>query len=530
MGFSDLKTRYAPRESIVVADLPEGTASVALRDAFGARHAFGFDGKSAYCPEAPDGTHAVEALSLTDELLGEEFTTVCEGVGKVPVIGFASSFEDDRVDEVLAWLRMLRCTTVQLYDWMERYTAPLPGRDRYRDPVGRSLSRRALRRLISEIRTFGAAAQAYAPVCAADPDFADLHSDWVLERNDGGSERLGDLLVIMDPGNADWQAHWIGVYREAAGALGFDGFHLDTYGFPRVAFDASRVQRSMRAGYRSFINRLRDADREAVVSFNQVNGVPDCFSLPAPPSYRYVEVWPPNDRFTHLEGLMARSADAGSRNGIYALYPPVWDKDRSGAVATVVQSLAIATMLGGAALSLGDTKGALSHPYYPNFERLGDGEAATVLAWHRFALRCRDLFSSGADTSWVEIGDENGTVELEANGTDVRPEPQAGAVFARVARHESTIAIGCLDLTASESASWMKPSGFSTPRTVRVRVLAPAPAHAGVEAAVLGDHGDRFLAVPFQRVEHREGTAIEFELPVIAGWSVARVHAIGATR
>ena len=231
----------------------------------------------------------------------------------------------------------------------------------------------------------------------------------------------------------------------------------------------------MRAAYRSFVNRLRDADRQAVISFNQVNGVPDRFSLPAPPSYRYVEVWQPNDRWTHLEGLMVRSADPESRNGIYALYPPVWDKDRSGAVATVVQSLAIATMLGGGALSLGDTKGALSHPYYPNFERLGDGEADTVLAWHRFALRCRDLFSSGADTSWVEIGDENGAVALQANGTEVRPEPQAGAVFARVVRHESTIAIGCLDLTSSESASWMRTSGFSSPRTVTVACSHPLP-------------------------------------------------------
>ena len=68
-----------------------------------------------------------------------------------------------------------------------------------------------------------------------------------------------------------------------------------------------------------------------------------------------------------------------------------------------------------------------------------------------------------------------GRSSWQANGTEVRPEPQAGAVFARVVRHESTIAIGCLDLASSESASWMKQAAFRSPWTVTVRVLAPLP-------------------------------------------------------
>ena len=58
-------------------------------------------------------------------------------------------------------------------------------------------------------------------------------------------------------------------------------------------------------------------------------------------------------------------------------------------------------------------------------------EAATVIAWRRFALRCRDLFLEGEDTSWYEIGDENGAVAVETTAP-VRPEPVGGALFAVV--------------------------------------------------------------------------------------------------
>jgi hypothetical protein len=47
-----------------------------------------------------------------------------------------------------------------------------------------------------------------------------------------------------------------------------------------------------------------------------------------------------------------------------------------------------------------------------NHERLDAEECRLVLGWHRFGLRCRDLFRPGfdanqVDTSWYELSDEN---------------------------------------------------------------------------------------------------------------------------
>ena len=63
-----------------------------------------------------------------------------------------------------------------------------------------------------------------------------------------------------------------------------------------------------------------------------------------------------------------------------------------------------------------------------------------MIAWRRFALRCRDLFLEGEDTSWYEIGDENGAVAVVAD-VPVSPEPVGGGIFARVVHGDDCVAV-----------------------------------------------------------------------------------------
>ena len=37
-------------------------------------------------------------------------------------MGFVTSFDEMSRPSVLTWLRQLRCTVVQVYDWMESYS------------------------------------------------------------------------------------------------------------------------------------------------------------------------------------------------------------------------------------------------------------------------------------------------------------------------------------------------------------------------------------------------------------------------
>ena len=113
---------------------------------------------------------------------------------------------------------------------------------------------------------------------------------------------------------------------------------------------------------------------------------------------------------------------------------------REAALRTDLCTEAIATCLGTSLLVYGDRAAALCDPYYPKHARLTTAEAATVIAWRRFALRCRDLFLEGEDTSWYEIGDENGAVAVVADAA-VSPEPVGGELFARVVHCDDLVAV-----------------------------------------------------------------------------------------
>jgi hypothetical protein len=239
------------------------------------------------------------------------------------------------------------------------------------------------------------------------------------------------------------------------------------------------------------------------------------------------------DRSAGRAGLLGAGLSEGPlMRGSIACYPPVWgtnDPDgpvtgaaREGSLRTVVCTEAVATCLGASALLFGDLRAVLCDPYYPKHERLSASEAAKVLAWHRFALRYRDLFLEGEDTSWYDVGDDNGAVRLEWDGP-VRPEPAGGTVFARVVRTDDCIAVGIIDLTGSANGSWSEPTAAGRCESVRARVLLDEPESWKADVAVLGRSADRFTRVPFSVVEHREGHAAQLEVPVVSGWSVLRM-------
>jgi dextranase len=518
----DLRTQYRLGDPVVVHDLPAQAVSACVRDAQGHTYDALLEGGTAKVGAVPIGTHAFEVRDASGNIT-EEFFGVRERLGEDPVLGFATSFDDRSREGVLAWLRDLRCTVVQVYDWMESYSRALSNTDRYQDPLGRPIERAALERLIVGIKEIGAVAQAYAPVIAAGKDVATEHEEWRLFRNDQAPETLGELLEIMDPGNVEWQAYWINNYASAVDALGFDGFHLDTYGYPRDAKNADGDNVDIAEGYASFVAATRSARPKMVLSFNQVNGVPRGFESPVSPSFRYVEVWRPNDRWRHLEGLIQRSAGRGERHGdTLAIYPPLWQVDRAESLRTCALSEAVATVIGANILIWGDRDGVLSHPYYVNHQSLNDAERARVLEWHRFALRTRDLFRVATDTSWYELSDENASVTVSWEGSS-SPEPLGGSLFARVIRGDDLIVVSLLDLTGSEDGLWTSGTGEGHCESAGVDVLLDSPESWNVNVAALGRGQGRFEMHDYVATSMREGGGIRVTVPIERGWSVLRL-------
>jgi dextranase len=542
-SFDEVRAFYRTGEEVALAMLPVATSRIVARRATGEVVEAEL-GDGARFAGLAGGTYSIEALDASGDLLAEELTTVGEHPGERPVHGFATSFEDKDVPAVLDWHRALRSTVVQVYDWMASYTEPMGPESGWRDPSNRPVSLEALRALAAGLGAVGAAAIAYAPVYAVGNAFAAEHPEMLMYQGNGEAIRFLDQIVLADPGNVDWQHHFVAAYGSAADAIGFAGLHVDTYGYPRVAQNSGGHAIDLRIAYETFLRCLRAARPFDLISFNQVNGVPSATSLPGGPGFRYCEVWPPNDRWRHLEGLLDRSSGkagllAWSRSrdsvmrGSIACYPPVWGIDspsglvegaaREASLRTVVSTEAIATCLGASALIYGDKTAALCDPYYPKNASLTADEVATVIAWRRFALRCRDLFLEGEDTSWYEIGDENGAVSVDADAP-VRPEPVGGALFARVVQAEKRVTVGVLDLTGSQNGRWSEPTEEGSVSSVTLRVLVDHPERWRAEAAVLGAGGDRFVPVFAADVRHRQGRAVEVNIPLVSGWSVLRLE------
>jgi dextranase len=337
LPLGQLRCFYPLGEEIVLDGLPAGTARVIARRAKGDLVEAELDGSAPLARLAglAVGTYSVEALDAEGAVLAEELTTVARHAGERPVHGFATSFQSESVADVLGWLGALRCTVVQIYDWMAAYAAPLGPVQGWKDPSGRPVSFEALRALAAGIKAMGAVAHAYAPVYAVDLPYAASHPEIMMYRGDGAVERFFDLIELANPANRDWQRHFVESYGQAADRIGFDGFHIDTYGYPRAPLDAKGEPIDMRAAYRGFLEFVRAGRPSDLISFNQVNGVPSAAELPEGPGFRYCEVWAPNDGWRHLEGLLDRSAGQAGRlartaaeqeqiRGSIACYPPVW--------------------------------------------------------------------------------------------------------------------------------------------------------------------------------------------------------------
>ena len=255
-AFQDLRAFYRVGEVIEITALPQGTARVVARASSG-RALEATIGKVARFDSLASGTYCLEAFDAEGELVAEEFTTVGHDQGERPVHGFATSFGPDDVSDVLTWHRALRSTVVQIYDWMSSYTEPLGPTSGWNDPSNRPVSFDALRALTSGLHDLGAVAHAYAPIYAVGNNFAAEHPDMLLYDDDGQVIRFLDQIVLANPGNQEWQQHFAESYGSAMDAIGFDGLHVDTYGYPRASNDVNGRPVDIRAAYESFQLHLR---------------------------------------------------------------------------------------------------------------------------------------------------------------------------------------------------------------------------------------------------------------------------------
>lgn len=322
--------------------------------------------------------------------------------------GFLSDFSRAETNEldVLAMAKH-HVNAVQFYDWSYRHDSLVAEFDDYTDMMGKPNSLEVIRRKIAACHERGMRTLGYGAVYAASEAFAAQHPEWRLFARVGDAIRFIDVFAIMNL-RSGWNEHIIAQYCAAVNA-GFDGIHLDTYGFPKIALDAEGDIVHLEEDFAPLIEQTRKALPEATLVFNNVGGWPVERTMHAPVDAVYIEVWPPFERYEHLRQLIMTAKQA-QKPVVLAAYPAPFrlDTPERALNAQLVLMGTIAAH-GATQLWFGEENAALTQGYYADYTRLTAEQEQQLRSYDDFTVRYEELLfdDSLLDVSMTHTGWDN---------------------------------------------------------------------------------------------------------------------------
>lgn len=475
-------------------------------------------------------------------------TTACDVAGHwsaAPRYGFFADFPPDeppaesrrRADELLR----LHLNVVQCYDWApNHHTYFPPGGPEFADPLGRRISHTVVGRKIQLAHERGIAALGYGALYGAEADFSTTRPDWLLYDGAGQPLRLADLFYLQDiSATSPWRPWIIEQYRLAVRRLGFDGIHIDQYGFPKRA-------RSRAAGdwqeldladcLPGFVEEAaaavlaeRPGERAGQVGagsiFNCVNGWP-VEAMPAVTSdaATYLEVWEPHTSYRDLYQLVryARTLRP-DKQVILAAYLSAFHPDRErtpGALTGFRLASAAIHASGGFHLIAGEGGDLLADPYYPRYGRLGPAERAVVRRYLDFVVRSTELLhpaDPAPDIAWSQVGPTNDVIVLEHPELDrYGAGAHLGSIWVTGHEQDRLTSLQLMNLRGIASEEW------SVDQPEPPQVLAGVELRARVTSEVTGvwwDTPDDEVGIPRVVPFDVRAGLLRFRVPRIEYWT-----------
>ncbi|MDX6227517.1 MAG: dextranase [Frankiales bacterium] len=395
--------------------------------------------------------------------------------------GFVVDFRPGRdLAAVADNLRRLHLTGVQFYDWAYRHADLLGGGETYDDALGQPVSLDTVRSLVATCHEVGAEALGYAAVYAVGPqEWAGWEHDALLTAG-GVPYALGDFLFIVDPAAKDWLEHLRCELSVAAELLGFDGFHLDQYGYPKRARRADGELVDVADSFVAMIGAVRRQLPLARLIFNNVNDFPTWATATTDQDAVYVEVWAPNVALEHLAQVVTRARSAGTgKPVVVAAYQHVYDSAPA-AVSDLSTALTMATLFshGATHLLCGEADRILVDPYYVRNHVVESSTAALLKRWYDFLVEHTELLMPQgiADVTGSYCGLYNDDLDVTYELATVAEHAAAGTVWRRITQVGDRLVVHLVNLTGQENTLWDAPRhepGSPGPGTMRIRRAGP---------------------------------------------------------
>ncbi|MEY9951538.1 glycoside hydrolase family 66 protein [Leifsonia sp. EB34] len=439
--------------------------------------------------------------------------------------GFTVDYAPDRDPRGLVdTVRRLHLTDVQFYDWAYRHADLLGGGEHYEDALGQPVSLATVRRLVDAVHTAGARALGYAAVYAVGPQEWDGWKQWALLDAAGEPYALGDFLFIVDPAAVPWLSHFRGELTAGVATVGFDGFHLDQYGYPKHARRADGRTVEVARSFDTMIGGVRDALPDAHLVFNNVNDFPTWTTAASPQDAVYIEAWDPHLTLGSLASVVTRARAAGGDKPIaIAAYQHVYDSAPA-AAADRATAFTMATLFshGATQLLAGEADRILVDPYYVRNHVVEDSTAALLRRWYDFMVEHDELLFDPAivDVTGSYAGPYNDDLDVSYADVEVAGEPVAGAVWRRVVQTKHGLVVHLINLAGQPDTLWDGPKEGVRDvgqGTLRLRAIAGATPRFRVADP---DGSPRLVDLPV----HADGTHATVVLPPPGAWQVVLVE------
>jgi len=438
--------------------------------------------------------------------------------------GFVVDYAPGRdVAPIADAVRRLHLTGVQFYDWAYRHAELLGGGEEYEDALGQPVSLATVRALVRAVQAAGAGAIGYAAVYGVGNEEWPEWRHRALLTAEGEAYGLGDFLHLVDPASEDWLAHFTGQLRDAVSRLGFDGFHLDQYGYPKRARRADGRIVDLAESFVRTIEGVRTALPAAQLVFNNVNDFPTWATAPAAQDAVYIEVWPPHVTLGSLARVVDRARSvAGGKPVVVAAYQSVYDRAPA-ASADLATAFTMATLYshGATQLLAGEADRILVDPYYVRNHAAEGSTAGMLRRWYDFLVEHDELLLDPeiVDVTGAFAGEYNGDCDTAFAGVAVTETPAAGAVWRRIVRTRHGLVVHLINLVGQGDTLWdeaREPVGDAGAGTLRIRRIGGRMPRIRVADP---DGAGRLLEVEVRR----DGEHAVAELPRLGLWQLVLI-------
>lgn len=428
--------------------------------------------------------------------------------------GFVASYAPEKDVSAAARLaRRLHLNGIQFYDWAYRHADLVGGGDRYDDALDQTISLDTVRALVAAYRSVGTDSLGYAAVYASGPEEWDRWKEHALLRPTGEPYALGDFLFIVDPAAQEWIAHFRADLARSSASVGFDGYHLDQYGYPKFASTPDGAAVDVAESFARLIDQVRQELPDARLIFNNVNDFPTWRTAALAQDAVYIEPWEPNDTL-HSIAEIARRARASSAGQpvVLAAYQHIYDSVPA-SVGDLAAAFTMATLFshGATQLLAGEEGRLLVDPYYVRNHPAEAETLAFLTRWYDFVVE-HDALLMDAGISEVTssyVGEYNGDLDVTFADAEVTSTPVAGAVWRRVTSGGRGLVVHLINLCGQSDTLWDAARAEPVSpgvgrlrfrrvrdRLPRVRVADPDGSARLVDARVRLDGDDAVVELP----------------------------------